>query len=125
MLGSRHFGPRWTRSRELLTDVAVIVRLTLARGTRVFLAAGCLTLGVLGAAMYFLEGERGAANSGYVDELVGGRDFVLVAEVTRIGDITDVADLSVTGPMLLLARNSKGAFDVMVDGTDGKGYRPA
>jgi len=62
-LGELTIGPRWTRQGELLEDLAVFTRLTLAGTTTVFLLAGCLTLGVLGAARCFLQAEHGAGNA--------------------------------------------------------------
>jgi hypothetical protein len=109
--------PRWTAKSELLEDVAIVTRLTLARGTTVYLVAGCLTLGVLGAAQCFLHGERGAGNVAFIDATVGEVDFVLVIEARRVGGITDVADLSRSGPLLLLARSASGDFDVVIDKT--------
>jgi hypothetical protein len=109
--------PRWTASNQLIEDVAVITRLTLARGTTVYLLAGCLTLGVLSAAQCFLHGERGAGNVAFLDSAVGDADFVLVIEARRVGGITDIADLSRGGPLLLLARDTTGGFDVVMDQT--------
>ncbi|MPZ63988.1 MAG: hypothetical protein GEU83_00170 [Pseudonocardiaceae bacterium] len=101
-LGYRQLGPSWTPRSELLSDVAVFVRLTLRQGTTVFLLGGCLTLGVLGSAKCFLHGDHGAANIQYVSDLVGERDFVLVTEAARLGDIADIADLPRAAPLLLL-----------------------
>jgi hypothetical protein len=112
-------GPRWTERHELLEDLAVFTRLTLAQGTSVFLLGGCLTLGVLGAAKCFLQAERGARNAQYVRELVGEEDFVLVTEACRVGGITDTADLSQVGPLLVLARSAAaGPFRPVVDNSD-------
>ncbi|WP_210407931.1 hypothetical protein [Allokutzneria sp. NRRL B-24872] len=123
-------GPRWTERQELLEDLAVFTRLTLAQGTTVFLLGGCLTLGVLGAARCLLESERGARSVRYIKEQVGDADFVLVTEARRIGGITDVADLSLVNPLLLLARRNNEPFAEVVDNSDrylndstGKGIR--
>ncbi|WP_158889086.1 hypothetical protein [Amycolatopsis anabasis] len=119
-------GPRWTERQELLEDLAVFTRLTLAHGTTVFLLGGCLTLGVLGAARCLLEAERGARSVGYLTEQVGDDDFVLVTEARRVGGITDVADLTMVHPLLLLARRNNNPFRVAVDNTDRYlGLRPA
>jgi hypothetical protein len=115
-LGAR-LAPRWTSSDELLEDVAVFARLTLARGTTAYLLAGCLTLGVLGAAQCLLHGEQGAANARFIDATVGEADFVLATTARRIGGITDITDLSRDKPLLLLARATGGAFEVVIDGT--------
>ena len=111
-------GPRWTERRELLEDLAVFTRLTLAQGTTVFLLGGCLTLGVLGAARCLLEAERGARSVRYVAEQVGDDDFVLVTEARRVGGITDVADLTMVHPLLLLSRRNNGPFTAVIDNTD-------
>jgi hypothetical protein len=110
-------GPRWTERQELLEDLAVLTRLTLAQGTTVFLLGGCLTLGVLGAARCLLDIEHGARSVNYVTELVGHDDFVLVTEARRIGGITDVADLTVINPLLLLSRRHGKPFTAVVDNT--------
>ena len=109
--------PRWTANRELLEDLAVFTRLTLARGTTVYLLGGCLTLGVLAAAQCFLHGERGASNIGYANATVGDADFTLITEAQRVGGITDVADLARVPPLLLLARSGSGPFQVVADQT--------
>ncbi|WP_329243037.1 hypothetical protein OG417_45195 [Actinoallomurus sp. NBC_01490] len=108
--------PRWTAQQELLQDLAVFTRLTLAQGTTVFLLGGCLTLGVLGAAKCFLQGAQGARNAARIDELVGDRDFALITETRRIGGITDTADLTTRNPLVLLARDENG-FSVLIDNT--------
>ena len=127
-LNNRLFGPRWTSTNELLADVLVFARLTLTQGTKVFLAAGCLTLGVYGAAMCFLHGELGARNVAYIDALLGSRDFVLVAEVSRIGSVgafPNMSDFTNVGPMLVIARDKDNEFrDILVDNTEGRDYRP-
>ncbi len=116
-LDNLKLGPRWTARSELLEDLAVFTRLTVSAGTTAFLLGGCLTLGVLGAAKCFLQGERGAASIRYVTEQIGDDDFVLVTEARRMGGMTDVADLTVVEPLLLLARSHNGPFDVVVDNT--------
>ncbi|WP_236787926.1 hypothetical protein [Amycolatopsis sp. GM8] len=108
-------GPRWTERQELLEDVAVFTRLTLAQGTTVFLLGGCLTLGVLGAARCLLEAQRGARSVRYVTEHIGDADFVLVTEARRVGGITDVADLTMVNPLLLLARRNNDPFTAVID----------
>ncbi|MGH3915284.1 MAG: hypothetical protein ACRDTC_18035 [Pseudonocardiaceae bacterium] len=111
-------GPRWTERQELLEDVAVFTRLTLAQGTTVFLLGGCLTLGVLGAARCLLEAERGARSVRYVTEQVDEDDFVLVTETRRVGGITDVADLTMVNPLLLLSRRNNNPFTTVIENTN-------
>jgi hypothetical protein len=111
-------GPRWTERQELLEDLAVFTRLTLAQGTTVFLLGGCLTLGVLGAAHSLLEAQRGARSIRYVTEQVGDDDFVLITEARRVGGITDVADLTMINPLLLLSRRNNEPFTTVVDNSD-------
>lgn len=110
-------GPRWSPEGELLEDLAVFTRLTLA-GTTVYLLAGCLTLGVLGAARCFLHAEHGADNADYITDLVGDADFVLVTEVRRVGYISDVIDFAVVPPLLLLARHNNVPFRIHVNNVD-------
>ncbi|MGH9214037.1 MAG: hypothetical protein ACRD2C_25695 [Acidimicrobiales bacterium] len=110
-------GPRWTQRDELLEDLAVFTRMTLAQGPTVFLLGGCLTLGVLGAARLFLQGDRGAHNVRHVTGLVGEADFVAVTEARRIGGIADVTDLATVNPLLVLARDRNEPFSVVVNNT--------
>lgn len=116
----RQLHPRWTPARKLRTDVSVFVRLTSNSGHKVFLVAGCLTLGVLGAAMCFLHGEHGARNVRYIDGMVRDGDFVMVTEVGYTGpDRTpNMPDLSKAEPTFLLARprGSAGSFEVVLGG---------
>lgn len=114
-LGEQRFGPAWAPDAVLLSDISVIVRLTFGGGLRVFLMAGCLTLGVLGAAKCFLDAGRGRRNADVVSGLAGERDFVLVTESTRVAGITDVAKLAAGGPLLLLVRGDDGQFTVAAD----------
>ena len=108
-------GPKWTAQQELLEDVAVFTRLTLAQGTRVFLLGGCLTLGVLGAAKCFLLGQQGARNAQYITELIDEQDFVMVTETRRIGGFSDSAELHDTPPLVVLARSRAEPFAVITD----------
>lgn len=108
--------PRWTTRHELIEDLAVFTRLTL-QGTTVFLLGGCLTLGVLGAARCLLDAERGSANARYLSDLLGDDDFVLITEARRVGGITDVADLTVVEPLLLMSRQTGQSWGVVIDNT--------
>lgn len=122
LLGGRRLGPAWTANLELLSDVAVVTRLSFQQGTTAFLLGGCLTLGVLGGAKCFLQGERRAGNAAYITDRVGDRDFVLVTEALRLGGITDVPDLPTAEPLVLLARGRDGTFETVIDNSD---RRPA
>lgn len=108
-------GPRWSDDSALLEDVAVFARLTLGQGTVVFLLAGCLTLGVVGATKCFLDDARGARNARYITDLVDERDFVAVQEVRRVGDVADMTELPVSEPLLVLCRGDDGGFSVTLD----------
>lgn len=110
-------GPHWTPGDELVEDLAVFTRLTLAHGPKVFLFGGCLTLGVLGAASLFLRGDHGARNTVWLTELAGGRDVVVVTEARRVGGIADLPELSTTEPLLVLARDDDRSFTPLVDNT--------
>lgn len=84
-----------------------------------FLLGGCLTLGVLGAAKCFLQVERRWGNVRYITDLVGSDDFVLVTEASRVGGITDTADLSQVAPLVVLARSaSERPFRLALDNSD-------
>ncbi len=117
LLDNLMMGPRWAKGGELVEDLAVFTRLTLTQGITVFLLGGCLTLGVLGAAKCFLDGERGARNAAYITDLVDDCDFVLVTEARRVGGIPDIADLATVNPLLVLAREADGSFATVVDNT--------
>lgn len=108
--------PHWTPEQELVEDLAVFIRVTLARGLTVFLLGGCLTFGVLVAAQCLLHREIGARNARYVNNHVGDDDFVVVTEARRFGDITDVPDFATVGPLVLMSRRDKNSpFTVLVD----------
>ncbi len=111
-------GPCWSAEDDLLEDLAVFTRLSLTQGTTVHLLGGCLTLGVLGAAKLFLQGEHGARNTTYLRDVVGGDDFVLVTEARRVGGITDMADLEATPPLLLLSRSGSEPFRPVINDTN-------
>ncbi|MEU7765009.1 hypothetical protein AB0B25_07785 [Nocardia sp. NPDC049190] len=108
--------PRWTPGGELIEDLAVLTRITV-QGTTVFLLGGCLTLGVLGAARCLLDAGRGSTNADYITGRAGDDDFVVVTETRRVGGLTDVADLAVVEPLLLMSRPYGGHWKVVVDNT--------
>lgn len=118
ILGSSPIGPRWTRGAELVDDVGVFTRLTLASGTTVFLLGGCLTAGVLGAARTFLHGDVAPSNAAWLEERIGDDDVVVVVEARRLGGMTDAADIAANGPLVALARpHSSAGFEVVEDNT--------
>jgi hypothetical protein len=108
--------PRWTPRGELIEDLTVLTRLTV-QGTTVFLLGGCLTLGVLGAARCLMDADRGPANAAYLTDQLGDDDFVLVTEARRVGGITDVADLTMIEPLLVIARGAGEGWGVVIDNT--------
>ncbi|MCX4099083.1 hypothetical protein [Nocardia sp. alder85J] len=108
--------PRWTSRGELIEDLTVLTRLTV-QGTTVFLLGGCLTLGVLGAARCLMDADRGPANATYLTDRLGDNDFVLVTEVRRVGGITDVADLTMIEPLLVITRSAGEGWGVVTDNT--------
>ncbi|WP_328397945.1 hypothetical protein [Nocardia sp. NBC_00416] len=106
--------PHWTPTGELVEDVAVLTRLTV-QATTVLLLGGCLTLGVLGAARCLLDLGRGPGNTAYLDDRVGGDDFVVVTEARRVGGITDIADFTIVEPLLLMSRTAGEDWNVVAD----------
>lgn len=108
--------PRWTPGGELIEDLAVLTRITV-QGTTVFLLGGCLTLGVLGAARCLLDARRGSTNADYIADRAGDDDFVVVTETRRVGGLTDVADLTIVEPLLLMSRPYGDHWKVIVDNT--------
>lgn len=111
--------PHWTPDDELVEDLAVFTRLSFARGLTVFLLGGCLTLGVHVAAQCFLHRELGARNARYTHNHTGSDDFVLLTEARRFGGITDVPDLAVEPPLLLMSRRHKNdPFTILIDNTN-------
>lgn len=123
VLDDHVLSPRRSAQGQLLADLTVITRLTLA-GTTVFLLAGCLSLGTSGAAKCFLRTSPGASNARYVTDLVGDRDFALITETHRIGGITDTSDFTTTEPLFVLARSGRNPFQITLnnsgDGQDGQ-----
>ncbi|WP_083865411.1 hypothetical protein [Nocardia brevicatena] len=115
-LDNLSLSPRWTPGGELIEDLAVLSRLTV-QGTTAFLLGGCLTLGVLGAARCLLDTRRGPTNTEYLTDRIGRDDFVLVTEARRVGGITDIADLTVVEPLLLMSRAHGSDWGVVVDNT--------
>ncbi|MGH3700577.1 MAG: hypothetical protein ACRDQY_14125 [Pseudonocardiaceae bacterium] len=112
-----HLSPTRTATGQLLADLSVVTRITLA-DTTVFLLSGCLALGTLGAAKCFLRDPRGAGNARHITNLVGDRDFALITQTHRIGGLTDTPDLTTTPPLLLLTRSDHHPFQVVVDNRD-------
>ncbi|BDU04596.1 hypothetical protein [Nocardia cyriacigeorgica] len=115
-LDNLYLAPRWTPRGELIEDLAVLTRLTV-QGTTAFLLGGCLTLGVLGAARALLDPRRGPRNVEYLSDRVGQDDFVVVTEARRVGGITDIADLAVVDPLLLMSRPHGANWGVVIDNT--------
>lgn len=64
-----------------------------------------------------LDVERGPANTRYICDLLGEDDFVLIVEARRVGGITDVADLTVVEPLLLMSRQTGQNWGVVIDNT--------
>jgi hypothetical protein len=112
-----HLAPQWTPEGELLTDLAVITRLTLAQSTTVVLLGGCTTLGVLGAAKCLLAPVPGQRNRAYLHDLAPDGDLIAVTVTRKISSITDTPDLTATEPLLILTREHASAFTIRLDNT--------
>jgi hypothetical protein len=110
--------PQWSHHQELIEDLAVFSRLTLARGLTVFLLGGCLTLGALVATQTFLYRELGARNARHISNQVGDDDFLLIIEARRYGEITDVPDLTTTEPLVLMSRTKGNSFMVLINNSN-------
>ncbi|MER6916078.1 hypothetical protein ABT354_30780 [Streptomyces sp. NPDC000594] len=115
--GGVRLAPNWAPEGELLADLTVITRLTLAQGTTVILLGGCLTLGVLGAAKCLLNGERGQRNTAYLDDLAPNGDLIAITATRKIGGIIDTPDLPTDEPLLLLTRDTAGGFTTRLHNT--------
>lgn len=108
---------RWTPEHELVEDLAVVSKLTLARGPQIFFLSGCYSFGTFVAAQCFLHRELGVRNAQYIRNYAGDDDFTIVTETRRFGgDFTDVPDFSAVDPLLLMSRgNAKSPYTVLVD----------
>src|SRR5690606_40819537 len=58
---------------------------------------------------------RSPTNVEYLSDHVGQDDFVVVTEARRVGGITDVADLTVMEPLLLMSRPHGANWGVVID----------
>lgn len=114
--GSGRVLPARVTNGRVVCDLTVVSRLTIGN-TTVFLLAGCLNLGTLGAAKSVLHEVRGPANARYVTDRVGDQDFILVTETHRIGSITDTPDLSEVPPLVLLSRAGHAPFHPVIHHT--------
>lgn len=109
--------PRWTSEHELVEDLAVVSKLTLARGLQVFFLSGCYSFGTFVAAQCFTHRELGVRNAQYIRNYAGDDDFTVITETRRFGgDFTDVPDFRAVDPLLLMSRrNAKNTYTVLVD----------
>lgn len=97
--------PQWAPEGELLSDIAVITRLTLAQGTTVILLGGCTTLGVIGAARCILAAGTGPRNIMHLAGIAPGGDLIAATTVRRLSSITGTPDLTAAENLLILARD--------------------
>jgi hypothetical protein len=117
-IGDCFLYPTWDNKNRLLRDISVFAKVHVQADTHVFLLGGCLAFGVLGAARAFLDPLTADNNIGFVQELAGDRDFVVVFESSRIGGFLRSSDFPVTPPLVVLAKSLKsGQFEAVLDNT--------
>lgn len=77
-VSAKPFGPQFGIGGRIAKDVSVLCRLTDVTGRRVFLFAGCLTFGVVGACKALLCRGIGLPNARYLHDKVEHDDFVVI-----------------------------------------------
>ena len=106
--------PSWSADGTLLSDITLFARIHARSSTTVYLLAGCLAHGVLGASMCFLHGQEMAGNSSYINDKVGSEDFILVTETARVGPYARPPNLTTAGTLVLMTRsNPDDAFSIV------------
>jgi len=98
------FLPTWGQGGNLVKDISIFAKIHIERDVPVFLIAGCLTFGVLGAAMSFLDRQVAVPNIEFLRNYVKGNDFIAVFETHRVGGFVVPTRFSSTKPLVLLGR---------------------
>lgn len=119
----KEIGPIVNESGKVLKDVSVVARLTDVSERTIFLFAGCLTFGVLGAVKSLLGSHVGMRNSRYVEKKFEGDDFVLVFYSEYLEHETFAPILEVERPIASFRRalNSRGDFSLIENNTSDYG----
>lgn len=105
----RRLAPTWAGDGTAIRDVSVFTRVRPRDHRTIYLLGGCLTLGVLGAALCFQADADATGNLEYIDRVVGERDFVLVTETTRVGLQAQPPSLEDASTLFLLCREHRDA----------------
>ncbi len=111
----REMMPIFDSKGAVVRDVSVICRLTDVHGRTIFIFAGCLTLGVLGAARALLGRNIGLKNSKYVHSKFGENDFVITFYSDHIEHESMPRLFDVHRPICSFQRraNSGGVFSLV------------
>lgn len=112
------FKPTWDKNKELIKDISIFARIHIEKEIPVYLIAGCLTHGVLGAAKCFLDRKLGPSNINHIERWANGDDFVSVFETFKVGGFVATPDLSAKEPLVVLRKKGLN-FDVVVANTVG------
>ena len=115
------FKPIWNQNRSLIKDISIFARIQVSKDLPVFLLAGCLTFGVLGAAKCFLDEDCAPSNAKYIMRYIKNRDFILVCETSRLGHFTKTPSFTTSEPLVVLARETDGHFSVIMN--NAKDYK--
>lgn len=116
----RFYGPERLSNGELASDVSVLSRLRISRDRHVYLFAGCLTYGVLGAVLSILEKGVMNQNIDFLHETCGTSDFAMVFRSYLTGGYLSATDLvNAHQPLFLFQRRGSGGdFELIINNTD-------
>ena len=106
------FCPKWSKTGDLFSDISLIARLRYGDCRSIFILAGCLTTGVLGAAKSILTGTEAFANIDFITHRVGDADFVLVFETRRHAGMISSHSFA-TRPPLVLMKKTKSEYELI------------
>jgi len=113
------FTPTWREGGVLSRDILVFARMVVGSGVPVFLIGGCLTAGVLGSAIVFLDREVAPRNCRFVLDAVGPSDFAVVAEASMAGGFLQAPDFEKEAPLVLVRRDHPaGDWRICVNNTE-------
>jgi hypothetical protein len=114
------FCPKWSNEGSLLSDISLFARLRYAHSSSIYILAGCLTTGVLGAAKSMLTGTEAFENIDFVSSRVGEADFVVIFETRRHAGIISSHSFRMRSPLVLMMKiNSE--YEIIEE--NASGYR--